>query len=83
MIKSIQAGIIIFFVSLSLYSASNKIYEVLSYRCVGCTDCIEVCPKDCIVMSRGKAVIDTDLCNGCGICNYICSFGAVRYGERR
>ncbi len=84
MIKTIQVFIILIVVSLSLYSATNKVYEVLSNKCTGCSDCIDVCPKDAIKMSRGKAVIDPELCGGgCPFCNYICSFGAVRYGERR
>ncbi|MFC1476467.1 4Fe-4S binding protein [Fibrobacterota bacterium] len=69
---------IILFLTLAIYSASKKKYEVLSYKCVGCADCIDICPKDAITIKRGKAVIDPEECIGCSQCVYMCSFFAVR-----
>ena len=69
---------IILFLTLAIYSASKKKFEVLSYKCVGCEDCIDVCPKDAISIKRGKAVIDPEVCIGCRQCVYMCSFFAVR-----
>ena len=57
-------------------------YEVLSYKCVGCADCIDVCIKDAITIKRGKAVIDPEVCIGCRQCVYICSFFAIRAYDR-
>ena len=72
---------LVLFLSIGIYSASKKKFEVLSYKCVGCADCIDVCPKDAITLKRGKAVIDPQECNGCRQCVYICSFFALRAYE--
>lgn len=72
---------LVLFLSIGIYSASKMKFEVLSYKCVGCADCIDVCPKDAITLKRGKAVIDPQECNGCSQCVYICSFFALRAYE--
>ncbi len=47
-------------------------------------ECIKYCPvnksgADCIVLDEesGKAQIDEDICNGCGICVKVCPFDAI------
>jgi len=47
-------------------------------------ECIKYCPvnksgADCIVLNEesGKAQIDEDICNGCGICVKVCPFDAI------
>ncbi len=47
-------------------------------------ECIKYCPvnksgADCIVLNEetNKAVIDEDICNGCGICVKVCPFDAI------
>ena len=47
-------------------------------------ECIKYCPvnksgADCIVLDEdsGKARIDEDICNGCGICVKVCPFDAI------
>ena len=47
-------------------------------------ECIKYCPvnksgADCIVMNQeiGKAQIDENICNGCGICVKVCPFEAI------
>ena len=47
-------------------------------------ECIKYCPvnksgADCIVLNEeaGKARIDEDICNGCGICVKVCPFDAI------
>lgn len=82
MINKIIVFLTIITLSFGLYSASNKKSEVLFNKCVGCTDCLKVCPKDAISIVKGKAVIDLELCIGCRKCFYICSFGAIRSGVR-
>ena len=72
---------LILLLTIGIYSASKMKFEVLSYKCVGCAECIDVCPKDAITLKRGKAVIDPQECNGCRQCVYICSFFALRAYE--
>ena len=73
----------VFIVGLCVYGGKFKIYEVLSYECVGCEDCVKVCPKNCITVKRGKAVIDISICIGCSQCADICSFDAIREGKKK
>ena len=47
-------------------------------------ECIKYCPvnksgADCIILNEetNKAVIDEDICNGCGICVKVCPFEAI------
>jgi len=48
-----------------------------------CNDlCIKLCPvnrdnQDCIVKEKGKAAINEELCNGCGICSTRCPLKAI------
>ncbi len=56
-------------------------------KCTGCKRCINAigCPGISFSAaaqgpksgSRGQAVIDPDLCNGCGLCSQLCTFGAI------
>ena len=49
--------------------------------CRGCKKCMKLgCPA--IHMEDGKAVIDTTLCVGCGVCSQLCAFGALKDGEK-
>ena len=46
--------------------------------CIGCEQCLSVCPAGAISLSSdGKAVVDASLCRGCGACAQICPVGAV------
>jgi ATP-binding cassette subfamily E protein 1 len=47
-------------------------------------ECIKYCPvnkmgSDCIILNKetGKAQIDENICNGCGICVKVCPFDAI------
>ena len=45
-------------------------------NCVGCRSCMQIgCPAISIVDK--KAVIDSTLCTGCGVCTQLCKFGAL------
>ncbi len=45
-------------------------------KCVGCKSCMKIgCPAISIVDK--KAVIDTTLCTGCGVCTQLCKFDAL------
>ncbi len=45
-------------------------------KCVGCKSCMKIgCPA--ISIADGKAVIDSTLCTGCGVCAQLCKFDAL------
>ena len=45
-------------------------------KCRSCKSCMRLgCPA--ISMKNNKAVIDTTLCVGCGVCNQLCAFDAI------
>jgi indolepyruvate ferredoxin oxidoreductase alpha subunit len=45
-------------------------------KCRSCKRCMTLgCPA--ISMKDGKAVIDTTLCVGCGVCKQLCAFDAI------
>ena len=46
----------------------KKYYIVNPKLCIGCRLCEIKCPVKAIKMINGVAVIDADLCTGCGIC---------------
>lgn len=49
-------------------------------KCAGCKACMRLgCPA--ISIKNGKAVIDTTLCVGCGVCKQLCKFDALQTGE--
>ena len=46
-------------------------------KCVGCKACMKIgCPA--ISMVDGKAKVDTTQCVGCGVCEQLCKFGALK-----
>ena len=49
-------------------------------NCIGCKSCMRLgCPA--ISVKEKKAVIDTTLCVGCGVCQQMCKFDALQSGE--
>ena len=54
--------------------------KVAADHCVGCKSCMRLgCPA--ISIKEKKAVIDTTLCVGCGVCQQLCKFDALQSGE--
>ena len=51
--------------------------KVISERCVGCGDCLLVCPYSAISRVEGKAEVNPALCKGCGTCAATCPAGAI------
>jgi electron transfer flavoprotein alpha subunit len=45
--------------------------------CIGCEQCVAVCPADAITMADGIAVVNADLCTGCGRCPAVCPTEAI------
>ncbi|MCI5898818.1 MAG: indolepyruvate ferredoxin oxidoreductase subunit alpha [Lachnospiraceae bacterium] len=54
--------------------------KVAAENCVGCKSCMRLgCPA--VSVKDKKAVIDTTLCVGCGVCQQLCKFDALQSGE--
>ena len=70
------AGILI--VTLALFAITKSTIFVESKLCVGCGDCVAVCPVDAIQIIDGKAIIDADACIDCEICIKSCTYDAIR-----
>lgn len=52
--------------------------EVDEEKCIGCGDCVEVCPEDVYELQNGKAVqVNGDECFGCQGCVKVCEQGAI------
>lgn len=46
--------------------------------CIGCGDCVALCPTGALGLQDGKAaVIRPDLCTYCGVCEDVCPAGAI------
>jgi Fe-S-cluster-containing hydrogenase component 2 len=50
--------------------------------CTGCSDCIEACPVDALVMGDEFPIVDETVCIGCGLCAIPCLSDAVRLKRR-
>lgn len=46
--------------------------------CIGCGDCLEVCPIDALSLDNGLAAVDEEWCIGCGLCVTKCPKGAAK-----
>ncbi len=46
--------------------------------CMGCAECIKVCPSDTISIINGKAVVTGEKSLGCGHCAAVCPENAIR-----
>lgn len=53
-------------------------YKIAAQDCIGCQQCIEVCPVDAISGDPGEAhTIDPETCIGCGQCVEPCPIDAI------
>lgn len=59
------------------YVKHNKPLVVDADKCRSCKMCMKIgCPA--ISMENGKAKIDNTLCTGCGVCEQLCKFDALK-----
>jgi Fe-S-cluster-containing hydrogenase component 2 len=52
--------------------------KVNADECVGCENCVPVCPVEAITLVDGKAVIDQKKCNQCLTCIEECPTDAIQ-----
>lgn len=54
---------------------------VITSPCVDekATDCVDVCPVDCIKEGEDQYFIDPDVCIDCGACESVCPVSAIYY----
>jgi NAD-dependent dihydropyrimidine dehydrogenase PreA subunit/flagellar biosynthesis/type III secretory pathway chaperone len=66
--------------------SSNFVSVVAAEKCVGCGQCVKVCPVDCIQMEEiaGKKMVAVDAtrCLGCGVCIRSCRKAALKMEKR-
>ena len=66
---------------------SNSHKAILNIKaCIGCGDCIEICPKKAIPelligLYSHLLEIDKSKCNGCGECVSLCPHNAIKLVE--
>jgi formate hydrogenlyase subunit 6/NADH:ubiquinone oxidoreductase subunit I len=50
-------------------------------RCTGCSDCVAVCPAECLTMAGALPWLPRPLdCISCSLCELICPVEAIRLG---
>jgi NAD-dependent dihydropyrimidine dehydrogenase PreA subunit len=61
-----------------VYLAGTATLKIDSELCTGCGVCLEVCPREVLILESGSAVVsDLDRCIECGACQLNCRFGAI------
>ena len=62
---------------------SKRVAQVDRDRCVACSACAKVCPRQAVSVWRGCwAAVDIVRCVGCGKCAKICPADAIALEER-
>ena len=67
--------------TIPMINSTNHLSVIDEGACVGCGDCVERCPVDCISLDDDKAVRVEDHCIGCGICARFCPENAISLVE--
>ena len=56
--------------------------EVDQEKCIGCEECVDVCPSDVYEMKDGKSVpVNAEECIGCESCIEVCEQDAIKVTE--
>lgn len=64
--------------------ACNSFYtgrKSCTVGCLGFGDCVKVCKFGALSLENGVAVVDYDLCTGCGACTKICPNNLIRLSK--
>jgi pyruvate formate lyase activating enzyme len=51
--------------------------QMVTFRCIGCGKCVDVCPFNARKKINGKIVYSRELCQRCGKCTDVCYAGAT------
>ncbi len=70
--------IAVMLIGILLGAVISGIPYVQRYFCVGCGDCVKICPTGAISLSGSRAVIDAQNCINCGQCVKTCNYNAIR-----
>ena len=60
-----------------MLASSGYMSHVDVELCVGCRDCVEVCPFEALIMNNDVVELQTMACMGCGVCVSTCNEGAL------
>lgn len=58
-------------------SAKTSVIIIDGDKCIGCGQCISVCPFNALSLVNGKAVLDEASCRNCRECIPACPTGAI------
>ena len=68
--------------TIPMVNATNFLSVIDVDTCIGCGECVERCPVDCISLEDdGKAVREKDYCIGCGVCARFCPENTICLSE--
>jgi len=56
--------------------------ETETEECIGCGNCVDICPVNGVQIVDEKARVDQDWCIGCGVCAVDCPTGAISLKRR-
>ena len=59
----------------------KRYINVIDDNCIGCGECINDCPVDCIELEIPSPIHIDDTCVFCGKCVDTCQFNAIKLGE--
>lgn len=79
MIKIKILTVLILTSAFCVYSIKLDKYKIDNTKCIGCLQCISVCPVDAISWENGKVIIDVEKCIGCGLCVERCPVNAITH----
>lgn len=63
--------------------ATYFIRETIIDNCIGCGNCIDVCPVMAVKLEYDLAIVDKDWCIGCGLCEPRCPNDAIKIIPRK
>ncbi len=64
---------------------AEYVAEIDAISCIGCGECMKICPFDAIVSNKKtkKPEVDVKKCHGCGICRTVCKKNAIILKNRQ